>query len=221
MPTEQTAAWADSDPLTEPTAAPYGWADTVLAIARSAIDTDASPGYKLFTSGVVTIDTPAGPFAVLTTDSPWAANAIRRALLDAGHATDADPDHSSTRVSAWTVHTPTPCPDPALEQATRDGGPTVGGQFILTGPHGSIEQQHGPAGHNDLIAHATHPHAGAVIGVCVSHGPTCWTRRAWPHRARSRHLLQAGTTTWHLTPQAEQRMRDLYIKQIHATRPTD
>ncbi|MEU3529175.1 hypothetical protein AB0E62_35895 [Streptomyces sp. NPDC038707] len=207
-------------PSWDPATTADPWQERALHTARTAISLDRSPGYTAFTTGQLTIDSVSDTAMALVTDSPWAANAMRTVLIDAGYAVDSDPDHTSTRITAWAVRQApqAPATDLVITMSTDDS--VNGGQFVLTGPDGCIEQQYGAGGHNDLVAHAPHPHPGATRGVCTRHGALCFTRYAWPHRARVRHLLAADTSAWRMTAAADQRMRDLYIRHIHATRHT-
>lgn len=198
--------------------------DTVLSIARNAVDLERHPGYAAFTDGKVTIDRADDERIILSTDNPWACNAIRTRLLAAGCAVEGDPAHEKTTVTVW----PTAQRDDAelpeaapTEERDQHGQLTV----VLNGPHGTVEQQIGSGGHNDLIAHAQHPFPGAVrTTLCVRHGD-CWMRSQWPRGAEPRrHIRSVITDTgygWDVTPEAGQAMQNVYLRHIHQTRPGD
>ncbi|MFD5910280.1 hypothetical protein ACFWHL_16335 [Streptomyces massasporeus] len=159
----------------------------------------------------------------LAADTRWAASAIRTALLDTGHAIDADPVNESTTVTVWAVRHADTVTAPLLDIADEASDPTQPG-FLLHGPSGCVEQQCGAGDHNHLIAHADHPFPGSARGACDRHGGSCWRRWSWPLAERARHLLASsytvtGTAVWRLTPKAEQQMRALYLTYIHSTRP--
>lgn len=201
------------------TAAGNCWADTAIAVARTAVSPQTHPGYREFTTGHIAVTDSRSNQITITTDNPWAASVVRTALLDAGHATDSDPAHTSTDVTVWSVRVTQPSPTLALTLTASAAGPETDGRFLLAGPDGVLEQQYGAGGRNDLIAHAPHPHPGAVQGVCQDHGPYCFTRRTWPHQQRARHLLNPAADSWRMTDAAEQRMRDLYTSHLHSSRP--
>lgn len=198
--------------------------DTIVSIARDAVDLNRRPGYAAFTSGNVTIEQVNGERIVLETDSPWAASAIRRKLLDAGCAVEGDPAHEATTVTAWATakSDDTKLPEVTQTQVRDKHGRAI---VLFDGPHGMVEQQVGSGGHNDLIVHAQHPFPGAVrTTLCARHGD-CWMRSQWTLAAEPRrHIRTVLTDTgyaWDITPAAGQAMRALYLEHIHQTRPGD
>lgn len=198
--------------------------DTVVSIARNAVDLERHPGYAAFTNGKVTVERADNERITLATDSPWACNAIRTHLLDAGCAVEGDPAHEKTTVTVWPT---AECDDAELPEVASAEERDQHGQLtvVLDGPHGTVEQQVGSGGHNDLIVHARHPFPGAVrTDLCVRHG-SCWMRSQWPLAAEPRrHIRSVITDTgygWDVTPEAEQAMRIVYLQRIHQTRPGD
>jgi hypothetical protein len=209
-------------PVAPPPAEPPWWHKTVR-LARHAVDVHRIPGYTVFTNGLIQVGYHDEHRLDMNPDTPWTANAIRTALLDTGLAVDGDPTNETTTVVVWKIHHAQAATVPDLEADDQTADPHRPG-FFLRGPDGSVEQQCGAAGHNELIAHAGHPFPGSSRGACEQHGDMCWRRWAWPHAERVRHLLtsartETGSAYWALSNQAAQRMRHLYGTYIHATRP--
>lgn len=197
-------------------------AEGLLRIARASIDLNSFPGYAEFTDGTVLLEHADGQRVVLAVDNRWAASAIRAALLDAGYAVDADPGNETTTVTAWIVneYNPRPLPELHLGEQQRT---QFGSTFIIDGPDGTVEQQCGPSGYNDLAAHARHPFPGASRTDCPRHEGDCWQRSWWPLSERVRHLIRnvisGEQSAWRMTSEGELRMRQLYQEYIHQTRP--
>lgn len=197
-------------------------AAALQAAALRAVDLGRHPGYAAFTTGTVTVGPASGARVTLTTDNPWAANAIRTAFLQADHAVEGDVAHTSTAVIVWAVSHRSDRAEAAV-QITEHLDRYERSTFRAEGPDGSAEQQCGHGGHSDLILHARHPFPAAVLAPCGRHGAACWQRSRWPWRSGARHLVQQVLTDtgpcWQLGPAGEQRLRQLYVQHIHATAP--
>lgn len=197
--------------------------DAVVVIARAAVSLDLHPGYAAFTTGKIAVKRADAERIVLRTDSPWAASAIRTRLLGAGCAVEGDPAHEATTVAVWPTGHSSDTDLPALpltEEQDAHGRTTV----LLDGPHGTVEQQLGNGGHNDLIVHARHPFPSAVrTDRCARHGD-CWMRsQSWPHASSPRRHIHTVVTDvgyrWDVTAEAGKAMRAVYLEHVHQTRP--
>lgn len=199
--------------------------DVVVSIARDAVDLERRPGFAAFTNGKVTVERADSERIVLAVDNPWAASAIRRSLLDAGGAVEGDPAHMATIVTVWPTSQRDDTELPAVAQAEeRDEYGQMA--VVLDGPNGTVEQQVGSGGHNDLIVHARHPFPSAVRSMkCRRHGE-CWMRsQPWrladEPRRHIRTIISDTGYAWDVTSAAAQAMRALYLEYVHQTRPGD
>lgn len=213
---------ADGEQLAFLVAAENG-PNIVLNAARAAVDLKRRPGYAEFTSGLVTIERADDDRVELLADNRWAASAIRTALLDAGYAIDADPGNESATVVAWLIKDEqASLQPPEIELTQRPNRERLGGEFLLEGPDGAVEQQFGTSGHNDLIVHSRHPFPGGARTECDEHGSHCWRRSSWPLGDRVRHLLSSAITengeAWQIPAEAERRMWQLYLRYVHQSR---
>lgn len=197
-------------------------ADAVLSAGRDAVDVSSFPGYTAFTSGAVSLEEALADRVTLRTDNRWAASAIRRALLDAGHAVEGDVAHEAVTVVVHAISHDSSRPVPALPVVEHFDA-YERSTFRVDGPDGTIEQQCGHGGHSDLIVHSDHPFSGSVRVPCALHDSACWLRSQWPHRSGARHLIRnvfLGTgPVWELSEGAERRLRDVYALHVHHTRP--
>ncbi|MFE2639515.1 hypothetical protein ACFXKF_32935 [Streptomyces scopuliridis] len=197
-------------------------ADVVLSVGRNAVDVSRFPGYTAFTSGVVHLEADLADRVTLRTDNRWAASAIRRALLDAGHAVEGDIAHEAVTVVVHAISHDSSWPVPALPVVEHFDA-YERSTYRIDGPDGTIEQQCGYGGHNDLIVHSDHPFPSSVRVPCNWHGSACWMRSRWPHRSGARHLIRSvflvTGPVWELSEDAERRLRDVYALHVHQTRP--
>lgn len=198
--------------------------DVVCAVALAAVDLDRHPGYAEFTAGDVTVERSDAERIVLSTDNRWAASAIRATLRRAGYAVEADRGNETTTVTVWATSASEDESQPELNLANErdDYGRTT---FLLEGPDGTVEQQCGSGGHNDLIVHARHPFPGSVRSECARHGAGCWIRSDWPWEKRTvrsgiQSVVAEAGSAWKVSSEAESLMRDIYLRHIHLTRRT-
>lgn len=200
--------------------------DALYAAACAAVDLNTHPGFADFTIGrdAVTVDHADAERVVLTTDNRWAASAIRTELRRSGAAVEADLDNESTTVTVWAVGEDrgTAEVETHLAEERDQYGRTV---LLLDGPDGTVEQQCGAGGHNDLIVHAQHPFPGSARINCPRHGDGCWIRSDWPWSQRTvRSCVKSVVTdagyTWQVDPEAEVRMREIYMLHVHRARPS-
>lgn len=198
--------------------------EAVLAAARAAIDLDRFPGFAEFTDGAVTVEEADSHRIVLATDNRWAATAIRTALRQSGYAVEADRGNETTIVTVWAIGEADgeSQPDLQLSEERDQHGRTT---YLLEGPDGTVEQQCGSGGHNDMIVHARHPFPGSARAECARHGAGCWIRSDWPWEKRAvrsciRSVLTDAGSAWQASPEAESRMRELYLQYAHQTRRT-
>ncbi|MFK0222253.1 hypothetical protein ACIQWN_29185 [Streptomyces vinaceus] len=198
--------------------------DAIHAAACAAVDLTARPGFADFTAGppAITVEHVDAKRIVLTTDNRWAASAIRTALRRSGAAVEADPDNESTTITVWAVGEDRTMPqaETLLTEERDEYGRTV---LVLDGPDGTVEQQCGAGGHNDLIVHARHPFPSSARIDCPRHGDGCWIRSDWPWSQRTvRSCVKSVVThtgyTWQVAPEAEVHMRDIYMLHVHRTR---
>ncbi|GGX40907.1 hypothetical protein [Streptomyces noursei] len=200
--------------------------DAIHAAACAAVDLTARPGFADFTAGptAITVEHADAARIVLTTDDRWAASAIRTALRRSGAAVEADPGNETTTVTVWAVGEDHDAPqaETLLTEERDEYGRTI---LLLDGPDGTVEQQCGAGGHNDLIVHAQHPFPSSARIDCPRHGNGCWIRSDWPWSQRTvRSCVKSVVTetgyTWQVAPEAEVRMRDIYLLHVHRTRLT-
>lgn len=200
--------------------------DAIHVAACAAVDLTTRPGFADFTAGptAITVDHADAERIVLTTDNRWAASAIRTALRQSGAAVDADPGNQTTTVTVWAVseNHDTPEVETLLTEERDEHGRTT---LLLDGPDGTVEQQCGSGGHNDLIVHAQHPFPSSARIDCPRHGDGCWIRSDWPWSQRTvrscvRSVVTDSGYTWQVDPEAEVRMRDIYMLQVLRTRPS-
>lgn len=200
--------------------------DVLYAAACAAVDLNTHPGFADFTIGrdAVTVDHADAERVVLATDNRWAASAIRTALRRSGAAVEADLGNESTTVTVWAVSEDrgTAEVETHLAEERDQYGRTV---LLLDGPDGTVEQQCGAGGHNDLIVHAQHPFPGSTRINCPRHGDGCWIRSDWPRSQRTvRSCIKSVVTDagyrWQVDPEAEDRMREIYMLHVYRVRPS-
>ncbi|MFD9690364.1 hypothetical protein ACFXPX_38525 [Kitasatospora sp. NPDC059146] len=198
----------------------------ITALAHAALDLERHPGFRHFTTGLVTGR--AGPSGhwTLTTDHEAAAGAVTTALHRHGYAVEHDRPGGSREVTVWPVHAARWSPLPALtlhEEIRVHRGVELGsGTWVLDGPLGTVEQQYGSGGHNDLLVHALHPFGFAARWTaCPRHPGGCWLRTDWRLPVRARSLLTPAPICGRPqpTPQLAVRLRTLYRMHVHATAP--
>lgn len=199
--------------------------DAIYAAACAAVDLTTRPGLADFTAGptAITVDHTDAERIVLTTDNRWAASAIRTALRQSGAAVDADHGNETATVTVWAVseNRHTPEAETRLTEERDEHGRTI---LLLDGPDGTVEQQCGAGGHNDLIVHAQHPFPGSARIDCPRHGDGCWIRSDWPWSQRTvrsciKSVVTAVGYTWQVDAEAEVRMSDIYMLHVLRTRP--
>lgn len=200
--------------------------DVIHAAACAAVDLTTRPGFADFTAGptAITVEHADAKRIVLATDNRWAASAIRTTLRRSGAAVEADQDNETTTVTVWAVSEghDTLQAETLLTEERDEYGRTI---LLLDGPDGTVEQQCGAGGHNDLIVHAQHPFPSSARIDCPRHGEGCWIRSDWPWSQRTvRSCIKSVVTdagcTWQVDPEAEVRMSDIYLLHIHRTRLT-
>ncbi|MET7975699.1 hypothetical protein ABZW44_22190 [Streptomyces mirabilis] len=198
--------------------------DMLHVAALAAVDLERHPGFATFTTGAVAVKQTAAERIEITTDNQWAASAIRTALRRSGCAVEADRGNVTSIVAVWAIGESSDDmqAETKLVEERDEHGRTI---LLLEGPDGTVEQQCGSGGHNDLIVHARHPFAGSARIECPRHGAGCWIRSDWPWKQRTvRSCIKSVVTdtgyAWQVAPEAEVRMRDIYRLHIHRTRRT-
>ncbi|MEU0624931.1 hypothetical protein ABZ329_29240 [Streptomyces rubiginosohelvolus] len=204
---------------------PSAW-ETIYAAACAAVDLNTRAGFADFTTGrdAVTVDHADTERIVLTTDNRWAASAIRTALRRSGAAVEADPGNESTTVTVCAISEDqgTTQVETHLAEERDQHGRTI---LLLDGPDGTVEQQCGAGGHNDLIVHAQHPFPSSARINCPRHGDGCWIRSDWPWSQRTvrscvRSVVTEAGYTWQIDSEATTRMHDIYLRNVHQHRPS-